>query len=86
MTMKYTTLARPAAEEPTAMLVDDEYYVVRLGTTTIGYVYRADNVFVALEGSHFPHALEVGQSLSLDDAIATVERTWRARQPEELGV
>ena len=85
MTMQYT-VARPVVDEPTVMLVNDEYYMVRLGSTTIGYVYRADNVFVALEGSHFPHALEVGQSLSLDAAIATVERTWRERQPEELGV
>ena len=85
MTMEFS-LARLAADEPTVMLVDDEYYVVRLGGATIGYVYRTDNVFVALEGHHFAHALEVGQSLSLDDAIATVERRWRARQPRELGV
>ena len=85
MTMEYT-LARPTVDEPTVMLVNDEYYVVRRGTATMGYVYRADNVFVALEGDHFAHAVEVGQSLSLDDAIATVERRWQARQPDELGV
>jgi hypothetical protein len=68
MTMEYT-LARPMVDEPTVMLVNDEYYVVRRGTSTMGYVYRAGNVFVALEGKHFPHACEVGQSLSLDAAI-----------------
>lgn len=85
MTMEYT-LARPAVDEPTVKLVNDEYYAVRCRTATLGYVYRAGNVFVALEGAHFPHAVEIGQSLSLDDAIATVERTWRGRQPEPLGV
>ena len=85
MTMEYT-FARPTVDEPTVKLVNDEYYVVRRGAATMGYVYRADNVFVALEGRHFPHAFEVGQSLSLDAAIAIVERMWRGRQPEPLGV
>jgi hypothetical protein len=85
MTMEYT-LTHLATDEPTVMKVNDEYYAVRRGTTVLGYVYRADNVFVALEGAHFPHAVEVGQSLSLDAAIATVDRTWRERQPRELGV
>ena len=83
--MEYT-LTHLAADEPTVMKVNDEYYVVRRGAAILGYVYRADNVFVALEGDHFAHAVEVGQSLSLDDAIATVEHRWQARQPEELGV
>ncbi len=68
--------------EPIVMLVDDEYYLVRLGATVMGFVYRADNVFVALEGDHFPHAFEIGQSLELDAAIRMVERAWRDRQPE----
>ena len=85
MTMEYT-LPRPSVDEPTVMLVDDEYYLVRRGPDIMGYVYRADNVFVALEGRHFAHAFEVGQSLSLDAAIAMVDRAWREVQPEELGV
>ena len=85
MTMEYS-LARTAVDEPTVRLVNDEYYAVRRGSAVMGYVYRADNVFVALEGAHFAHAVEVGQSLSLDDAIETVDRTWRAQQPEALGV
>jgi hypothetical protein len=85
MTMGYT-LARPMTDEPTVMLVNDEYYLVRRGTDIMGYVYRADNVFVALEGRHFAHAFEVGQSLSLDVAIAMVERAWREVQPEQPGV
>ena len=85
MTMEFT-LTHLATEEPTVMKVNDEYYMVRGGSAVLGYVYRANNVFVALEGEHFPHAVEVGQSLSLDDAIAIVERAWREVQPEELGV
>jgi hypothetical protein len=85
MTLEFT-LARPTQDEPTVILVDDEYYAVRNRTTTIGYVYRAENVFVALEGSHFAHAFEVGQSLSLDAAIDMVERAWRTAQPEGFGV
>lgn len=85
MTMEFA-LARPELDEPTVMLVNDEYYVVRRGAKIMGYVYRADNVFVALEGGYFAHAFEVGQSLSLDDAIEMVERAWRAVQPEEFGV
>jgi hypothetical protein len=85
MTLEFT-LPRKLDDEPTVMLVNDEYYAVRLGRRTMGYVYRADNVFVALEGSHFPHAVEVGQSLSMDAAVAMVERAWRAAQPEPYGV
>ena len=85
MTMEFT-LTRPVDEAPTVILVNDEYYAVRSRTATMGYVYRADNVFVALEGAHFPHACEVGQSLSLDAAIDMVERAWRAAQPEAYGV
>ena len=85
MTMEFA-LARPVVDEPTVMLVNDEYYMVRQGASIMGYVYRADNVFVALEGRHFAHAFEVGQSLSLDDAITIVERAWREVQPEEFGV
>ena len=85
MTMEFT-LARPVVNEPTVMLVNDEYYLVRRGAKIMGYVYRVDNVFVALEGTHFAHAFEVGQSLSLDDAITMVERAWREVQPEEFGV
>ena len=84
MTLEFT-LARPAVDEPTVMLVNDEYYLVRRGANIMGYVYRADNVFVALEGTHFAHAFEVGQSLSLDAAIAMVEQAWREVQPEEYG-
>ena len=73
-------------DEPVVMLIDDEYYSVRLRSGTIGYVYRADNVFVALEGRHFAHAYEVGQSLSLEVAIRMVERAWRDVQPAEYGV
>jgi hypothetical protein len=85
MTMEYT-IARPQTDEPTVMLVNDEYYLVRRGASIMGYVYRAGNVFVALEGKHFAHAFEVGQSLSLDDAISMVERAWLEVQPQELGV
>jgi hypothetical protein len=85
MTIEHT-LARPDTDEPTVMLVNDEYYLVRRGADIMGYVYRADNVFVALEGKHFAHAFEVGQSLSLDVAISMVERAWREVQPQEYGV
>ncbi len=85
MTLEFT-LPRQLDDEPTVMLVNDEYYVVRSGARTMGFVYRADNVFVALEGSHFPHAVEVGQSLSMDVAISMVGRAWRASQPEPYGV
>ncbi|MGX5681401.1 hypothetical protein [Schumannella luteola] len=65
-------------DEARIELIDDETYSVVGPSGRVGYVHRVGNVFVALEGAHLAHAVEVGQSLSWDEALAMVERAHRA--------
>lgn len=53
-------------------LIGDDMYSVLSETQTLGYVYRVGNVFVALHGSDFGHAVEVGQTLSWQHAVDIV--------------
>ncbi|MDO7881431.1 hypothetical protein [Antiquaquibacter soli] len=64
--------------EPAIELIDDDTYAVHRATVRLGYIHRVGNVFVALEGAHLAHAVEVGQSLSWDEALAMLERAHRA--------
>lgn len=64
--------------EPTIELVDNETYAVITPAGRVGFVHQVGNVYVALEGSHLAHAVEAGQSLSWDVAVAMVERAHRA--------
>lgn len=73
-----TTIVPPTPAEPGIELIDDDTYSVVEGERRVGYVHRVGNVFVALEGAHLPHAVEVGQSLSWDEAVAMVERAHAA--------
>lgn len=67
---KRTTRFSPS--KPDVALLRDDLYAV-LGTDeTMGFVERVGNVFVALSGSDINHAVEVGQSLSWDQAVHMV--------------
>jgi len=57
---------------PDIALVGDDLYSVMTETDTLGYIHRVGNVYVALCGSDIHHAVEVGQSLSWDQAIEIV--------------
>jgi len=55
------------------LVIDDiERYRVVVGDETVGYIDVVGAVFVALSGSTYPRAVEVRQSLVLEDAAAAV--------------
>jgi hypothetical protein len=53
-------------------LVTDDVYSVMSDTETLGFVRKVGQVYVALSGDILSHAVEVGQSLSIDDAVELV--------------
>lgn len=59
--------------ETDVALVAEDLYELRRRHTTLGFVQRVGNIFVALEGTPLSRACEVGQSLSWDVAVLMVE-------------
>ncbi|TBN57165.1 hypothetical protein EYE40_06995 [Glaciihabitans arcticus] len=57
---------------PEVALISDDLYSVLTDNDTLGYVHKVGPVFVALCGADLHHAVEVGQSLSLDRAVEMV--------------
>ena len=72
-------LVRSHPDEPSIALLRDDLYCVLSSTHTMGFVERVGNVYVALHGSDLGRAVEVGQSLSWDVAVAMVDGAHRAR-------
>lgn len=67
---------RTAIEEPVIALVRNDVYAVMSNRDTMGFVERVGNVFVALDGPDFSRACEIGQSLSWDEAVLLVRRSF----------
>ena len=69
-------LISPAARESridlTVALVTEDVYSVMTERETLGFVQKVGTVFVALSGDIMSHAVEVGQSLSLERAVRMV--------------
>ncbi len=69
-------LISPAARESridlTVALVTEDVYSVMTERETLGFVQKVGTVFVALSGDILSHAVEVGQSLSLERAVRMV--------------
>jgi hypothetical protein len=63
---------RETRVEPIIALVTDDVYSVMTDTDTLGFVHKVGNVFVALSGDVLSHAVEIGQSLSWDQAVGMV--------------
>jgi hypothetical protein len=53
-------------------MINDELFALLTPTETLGYVHKVGSVFVALRGTDYSHAVEVGQTLSRDRAIEIV--------------
>jgi hypothetical protein len=53
-------------------MINDELFALLTPTETLGYVHKVGTVFVALRGTDYSHAVEVGQTLSRDRAIEIV--------------
>lgn len=84
MTLEMTPSRRSGRPEPDSsgapyrLVIDDiERYRVIVDGTTIGYIDLVGSVFVALAGPHYALAVEVRQSLVLEDAAAAFLRTAR---------
>jgi hypothetical protein len=67
-----SSTAQDSREELTVALVTDDVYSVMTDRDTLGFVHKVGNVYVALSGDIQSHAVEVGQSLSLDRAVRMV--------------
>ncbi len=69
-------LISPAAQESrndlTVALVTEDVYSVMTERETLGFVHKVGTVYVALGGDILSHAVEVGQSLSLERAVRMV--------------
>jgi hypothetical protein len=61
----------PDANVSVAM-INDELFALLTPTETLGYVHKVGAVFVALRGSDYSHAVEVGQTMSRERAIEIV--------------
>jgi hypothetical protein len=72
-------LVRSQPEEPSIALLREDLYCVLSSTHTLGFVERVGNVYVALHGTDLGRAVEVGQSLSWDVAVAMIDGAHRAR-------
>lgn len=75
-----TARSRRQNEEPSIALVRDDVYAVLDAHTTMGFVERVANVYVAMAGDRQIKAVEVGQSLSWDVAVEMVCLAYRRRQ------
>jgi hypothetical protein len=64
--------ARDTRREPDIALVTEDVYSVMTDRNTLGYVHRVGNVYVALSGDMLSHAVEIGQSLSWEQAVHMV--------------
>ena len=58
--------------EAIVALVTEDVYSVMTERDTLGFVHKVGTVYVALSGDILSHAVEVGQSLSLDRAVRMV--------------
>lgn len=74
-----TKRGRRSSGKPDVALVKDDVYAILGSTETMGFVERVGNVFVALSGSDLNHAVEVGQSLSWDQAVHIVHYRYLGR-------
>lgn len=64
--------ARDLRREPIIALIGDGLYSVMTETSTIGFIHKVGNVYVALGGENANHAVELGQSLSWEQALHMV--------------
>ena len=64
--------ARESRTDLTVALVTEDVYSVMTERDTLGFVHKVGTVYVALSGDILSHAVEVGQSLSLERAVRMV--------------
>lgn len=62
------------ADQLDISLIGDDLFCLLTATDTLGFVQKVGNVFVALSGDNLGHAVEVGQTLSWDQAVEMVRR------------
>jgi hypothetical protein len=62
---------RPLRAE--CLRIEADRYEVRFGDRVLGFIEAVGPVFVVLSGPRYDHAVEVGQSVLFDLAVATLE-------------
>ena len=67
-----STAAPAVSDEVSVAMINDDLFSLLTPTETLGFVHKVGAVYVALRGSDFHHAVEVGQSLSWDRAVERV--------------
>ena len=67
-----SSTARESRTDLTVALVTEDVYSVMTERDTLGFVQKVGTVYVALSGDILSHAVEVGQSLSLERAVRMV--------------
>jgi hypothetical protein len=72
MTVLTSPAARESLTDAIVALVTEDVYSVMTERETLGFVQRVGTVYVALSGDILSHAVEVGQSLSLERAVRMV--------------
>jgi hypothetical protein len=61
-----------ARDNPIIALVSDDVYSVMNEDNTLGFIHKVGPVYVALSGDVLSHAVEIGQSLTWDQAVSIV--------------
>lgn len=79
MTLQASRWGVVGAAQPDVSLIEEDVYCVLGPESTLGYVEKVGNVYVALAGAERHHATEAGQSLSWDEAVDMVVRASRFR-------
>jgi hypothetical protein len=71
MTISHPT-PRDSRREPNIALVTDDVFSVMTDRDTLGFIRKVGTVYVALSGDVLSHSVEVGQSLTWEQAVQMV--------------
>ncbi|MCU1406581.1 MAG: hypothetical protein JWQ43_2884 [Glaciihabitans sp.] len=63
---------RDSRNEPVIALVTDNVFSIMSEHDTLGFIHKAGSVYVALSGDVLSHSVEVGQSLTWEQALQMV--------------
>jgi hypothetical protein len=70
-------VAPARSQVPDVLFVEDNVYCLTADEGILGFIEKVGNVFVALSGPKYANAVEVGQSLSFDEAVIMAQRASR---------
>lgn len=68
------------ASSPDIAVIADDLCAILGPEEPVGFVHHAGNVFVALRGSEYGYAVEIGQALTFDRSVAMVRGSLAAHR------